>query len=48
LRKGNGREMANKFGRENRLARNFAGIFNMPQICDMRQTALLPLRRKMC
>jgi hypothetical protein len=24
------------------------GIFNMPQICDMGQTALLPFRRKAC
>jgi hypothetical protein len=24
------------------------GFFNMPQICDMRQTALLPFRRKAC
>jgi hypothetical protein len=23
-------------------------IFYMPQICDMRQTALVPLRRKAC
>jgi len=24
------------------------GIFYMPEICDMGQTALLPLRRKVC
>jgi len=40
--------MADKFGLETRLPRNFQGSFNMPQICDMGQTALLPLRRRAC
>jgi hypothetical protein len=36
------------YGREMADFHIIAGFFNMPQSCDMGQTALLPLRRKAC
>jgi hypothetical protein len=38
---------SDKFGLESEF-HVILGIFFMPQICDMGQTALLPLRRKTC
>jgi hypothetical protein len=42
------REMAGQFGLRFRLPRKSQGIFYMPEICGMGQTALLPFRRKAC
>jgi hypothetical protein len=43
-----GREMAGQFCLQFRLPRKSQGSFEMPQICDMGQTALLPVRRTAC
>jgi hypothetical protein len=42
-----GEKLPVKFCQAIRLHK-IAGFFNMPQSCDMGQTALLPLRRKAC
>jgi hypothetical protein len=34
--------MANEFSRQMATSTSFEGFFNMPQICDMGPTALLP------
>jgi hypothetical protein len=41
-------DMRDIFYRKTELGREMAGKFNTPQICDMGQTTLLPLRRKEC
>jgi hypothetical protein len=43
-----GREMADKFCHHLASSTPSEGFFNIPQICDMRPMALLPLRRKAC
>jgi hypothetical protein len=42
-----GREFSGDFAEMTPFLRDL-GIFYMPQICDMGQTALLPFRRKAC
>jgi len=42
-----GEKCSDKFGLEFDF-HVILGIFYMPKICDMGQTALLPLRRKAC
>jgi hypothetical protein len=36
--------MADKFRLKTSM--QFSGVFNIPQICDMEKTALIPLRKK--
>jgi hypothetical protein len=43
-----GREMARQFCLQFRLPRKSQGSLYMPQICDMGQMTLLPLRKKAC
>jgi hypothetical protein len=43
-----GREMSDQFCRNLASSTPNKGFFNVPQICDMGPTALLPLRRKAC
>jgi hypothetical protein len=48
VKDGTGPEMASQFCLRFQHPRKSQGSFYMPQSCDMGQTALLPLQRKVC